>query len=395
MKHNLKLIISALMVLALVFSTTSFAAAEDYQAVSAFSRDKAAIKGCVQNFDIFQFDTGTAYMVTGRCPTDAATNKEITTFDIGKLNKSTKVFTRVGSAVNNISGKKIIGHANSVNIEKYNGQYYILFVEGDRPNMKVGCSKLIIERDDANEIKSWRLDSASTHYITLFPTYQEVPIYSCSVGTSENYLCIATGYGTTKENDRERFHIYDKQKLLQKLTSGNYSQSAFNNIRYATGMFSKTTSLGLNISKANTVIQCIELSEAEDNNLIIFGAIDNRNGMKQHQINRVYIKLNKSGNQLSAQGLDKKKRYYSKVERLQDGASKISMNCKNATITHNFELEGLKQFKGLSAAGVPNGWYLSVHNTYFYKYNRDVSDTKNWYYKIYKAPTLPVINYNK
>lgn len=380
-------------ILLLFFGTTSLSMAADYQAVSAFSRDKAAIKGCVQNFDVFQFDTGTAYMVTGRCPTDSTLKKEVTTFDIGKFNKSTKVFTRVGSAVNNISGKKIIGHANSINIEKYNGQYYILFVEGTRPNLKVGCSKLIIERGTDKEIKSWKLEAATTHYLTLFPKYQDVPVYSCSVGTSENYLCIATGYGTTKENDRERYHIYDKQKMLAKLTTGNYAQGSFNNIRYGTGMFSKTTSLGLNISKANTVIQCIELSEPDTKSLIIFGAIDNRNGLTKHQINRVYIKLNKSGNQLSAQSLDKNKRYYSKVERLQDGASKISMNCKNGTITHNFELEGLKQFKGMSSAGIPNGWYLSIHNTYFYQYNRDVSDTKNWYYKIYKAPTLPVINY--
>lgn len=388
MKRISRIIIASLFSLILLFGTVTPVLAVDNQAVSQFSRDKAAIKGCVQNFDIFQFDTGTAYMITGRSPSD------ITTLDIGKLNKSTKVFTKVGSTINNISGKKIVGHANNINVEKYNGQYYLLFTEGEKSKVKVGCSKLVIQRDANNEIKSWKLDSASTRYLTLFPTYNDVPIYACHIATSDNYLCIATGYGTTRQNDRERYHIYDKQKLLKRLTTANYSQGSFNDIRYGTGMFSTTTSIGFNISKANTVIQCIELDEKDANNVIIFGAVDNRDGLTKHQINRVYLKINKSGNQLTAQSLDSNKKYYSRVQRLKDVTSEISMNCKNSTITHNFELEGLKKFSGMSAAGIPNGWYLSVHNTYFYNYNKNISDTKNWYYKIYKAPTLPVTVYN-
>lgn len=368
----------------LLVGTTTLSFGATGQGEAMYKRD-FAIGGCVQNFDIFGYDAGAnkfACMITG-----VSNQSGQGWFDLSVYNSSTKTFKKVGNTVKTINGKNIQSHANNVDVVKYNGAYYLLFVSGSRTTASIKCVKLKVNTNSSNQITGWGFDESSVHSISLFPDYNGAPIVQSFITSSTNYICIATSYGSSIKTDTERYHIYKKSSLMSKLVAGNCTQLSLNSCRYGTGMF-KTGSLGLNVTKAAAVIQCIEMDEKDDNTVILFGAIDERGTREKHQINRVYLTLDKKS-PLTAKDLSKSHSYYSKVLSLKDGTKTINMN-KYTAVSERFELEGLKHITGLSAYGISNGWYMSVNNSKFY------NDTANpWNFRIYKAPTGNVIVYKK
>jgi len=376
-----KKLIGILILFVLLIGNYCVVYAGNYSAIATMSRSQE-IPGCVQNFDVFKFSSGTAYMMTSRSA------NEIIHLELGKLNKSTGEFEKVGKRVKTISGHEIPGHGDSVEVLEHEGEYYYVYVNGQGKEINsIGCSKLNLTLDSEGEISEWELTDSTTTYLSLFPTYNSAPISNCLIASSENYICIATAYGDTIKTDTERYHIYKKKEFITRLSEKNYNQSNFNDIRMGTGMF-KTGSLGFNVSKTDTVIQSIELDEISNNpnTVIIFGAIDNRSTREEHQINRVYLHFTPA-DPLTAQDLSKNKCYYSQVTDLVDGDKTIPMNF-TSTISNRFELEGLKKVYGLSNAGIQNGWYVSVNST---QYKNDIENP--WNFNIYKATTTPVTNY--
>ncbi len=383
-KKSIKLMGAAIILTVFMIGSVGIGFANTLHSATAVFSRSLNISGCVQNYSVFQIETGTTYQITSRCPSG------ITTLNLCKYNSGTSTFDTIGSRINSIGGVSIQGHGASCEVVEYNNKYYYLFVDETNTEVKrVGCSELHFTFDGSGEISGWSLQASTTHYLTLFPTYQGKQIINCLLATSNNYVCIATSYGTDITNDKERFHIYNKANFMNYLTGSNKNQLALNSIRYGTGMFS-SGSLGLNVGIGSAVIQSIELDElaGSDDIVTIFGAIDDRTNRMSHQINRVYLQLSATPT-IATQDLSDNHSYYSSVDTLIDGNSSISMNWSDI-IDERFELEGLKKIYGLSNPNIPNGWYVSVHSHEYIKEEY----VGSWNYKFYKAETTPTVVYH-
>lgn len=102
--------------------------------------------------------------------------------------------------------------------------------------------------------------------------------------------------------------------------------------------------------------------------------------------------------ELSAQNMKNIHCYYTNVSSLNDLNSGSSSQVMNITTfsdrlnENNFELEGLKKLSGLSAIGIPNGWYISV-NSSLYKDILYTSNTIGWNCIIYKLNSASIHNW--
>lgn len=232
------------------------------------------------------------------------------------------------------------------------------------------------------------LELESPTHLTLFPDYKGTPINECLLAASENHICVACSYGATLKTDTERYHIYNKDAFLAMLIKGDCTQASLNSCRVATGMFTGSNSIGMNIPKNKAVIQSLGLGDDTDTNrVIIFGAVDDRtigdnyDGRMIHQINRACLDLKESGSAaaLKAQDPASVRCYYSPVDKLVYIDKKtgkktvINMNYvspePNPSIPTNpvkmrFELEGIKYIRNSGTTDIPNGWYISVYNSY-------------------------------
>lgn len=349
----------------------------EYLATATVSRSTSACP-CMQNFAIFKYGKN-VYMIASSYSREKDRPETDIHLQLLKYDKTKKLFffkTEKGEPQDSCHINIHYGHGNNIEVVKHtDGGYYCLYVEETEENKAkyVVCRKFTIIDNDTDPFTLKSEENYSR--LTLFPDYKGTPINQCLLATSKTYICVTCSYGKTITTDTERYHIYEKENFLNLLAKSKpskkyyYSQASLNSCRVATGMFTGSNSLGMNIPKNKPIIQSLALGENLDaKRVTIFGAIDNRTinksdgkkiyGRKIHQINRACLNLKEAGSDaaLKAQDPASVRCYYSPVNRLSHTdkdtgvEQKIYMNHKingsykkltEAQIL--FELEGIKK----------------------------------------------------